>query len=169
MEKEQETGPSGAGIKNKFKKKKTKKPKKPLLSNYLGPGAVAVHCKRASIGLRAGAFLLHLGLELHLAFPPRRKTVRGLFQGRCKEGSQSPLCMLLALKYSFTACPLEGPFMLRKLSVNRSQAQRAWRAGAREFKPFQFQPFQTTAALNLQPGFTLLYNVCSLGLADELC
>lgn len=156
-------GPSGAGIKSKFRKKKT------LLSNYLGPRAVAVLCKRASIGLRAGAFLLHLGLELHLAFPPRRKTVRGLFQGRCKEGSQSPLCMLLALKYSFTACPLEGPFMLRKLSVNRNQAQRAWRDGAREFKPFQFQSFQIRAALNLQPGFTPLYKVCSLGLADELC
>lgn len=130
-----------------------------------------MQCKRASIRVRAGAFRLHLGLELHLAFHPCKKTVRGLFQGRCKEGSKSPLCMLFALKYSFTACPLEGPFMLRKLSVNRNQAQRAWKAIAREFKPFQFKLFQIRAALNLHPDFTPPYKVvvCSLGLADELC
>lgn len=115
---------------------------------------IPVQCKRASIGLRAGAFLLHLGPELHLAFPRCTKTVRGLLQGRCKAGSESLLCMLLPLKYSFTACPLEGPFMRRKRSVNKNQAQRAWKAIAREFKPFYFKLFQIRAAPNLHPDST---------------
>lgn len=129
-----------------------------------------MQCKRASIGLKARAFLLHLERELHLAFHPCKKTVRGLFQRRCKEGSESPLCMLFALKYSFTARPLEGPFMLRKLSVNRNQAQRAWKAIVWEFKHFQFKLSQIRAALNLQPDFTPLYKaatMCSLGLAGD--
>lgn len=145
MEKEIRT--SVAGIKKWIQKKK-------LVSNYLSPLGIPAQCKRASIGLRARVVLLHLGLEVHLAFHPRKKTVRGLFRGRCKEGSESPLCMLLALKYSFTACPLEGPFMLRKRSVNRNQAQRAWKAIAPEFKPFRLKPFQIRAALNLRPDFT---------------
>lgn len=39
-------------------------------SNYSGSLGIAVPCKRISISLRARDFLLHLGLELHLAFHP---------------------------------------------------------------------------------------------------
>lgn len=107
---------NGERVRNQNFSSRNKKtdPEKTLTSNYLGPWGIPMQCKRASIELKARAFLLHLKRELHLAFHLCKKTVRGLFQRRCKEGSESPLCMLFALKYSFTARPLEGPFMLRK-------------------------------------------------------